>query len=136
MCFICIFSNMACKTTSSFSADDLSEFMDLAKTLSIVDFTFGKKYDKDSSQLKLFKVNYDTSDIEEFYFSISGFPLIRSRIDSVEKRKSEIFIKFKTTPSGWCKGIVYMLKEDEYLRKRAEVFIELEENLFYFEGKS
>lgn len=136
LCIICIFSNIACKATSDFSVDEISEFSELVKDLYIIDFTFGKKYAKDPSQLKLFKVNNNASDIEELFFSISKFPLVKNRINSVEKRKGEIFIKFKTMPSGWCKGIVYMVKEDKYLRKRAKVFIELDENLFYFEGKS
>ena len=100
------------------------------ESLNEIDFTFGKKNDKDPSLLKLFKVTYNPYHIEETFFSIND------KIFAIEKNKNEIFIKFKLVPSGWCSGIVYILNENEYLRKRADVFIQLGENLYYFEGKS
>ena len=136
MCISCMFSNVSCKTTSVFKSDEIFEFSRLGKALKEIDFTYGKKYDSNSSQLKLFKIIYNPYQTKEFYFSIKEFSLINSRIYAVEKNENEIFMKFKILPSGWCKGIVYMFEEDEYLRKRAEVFIQLDENLYYFEGKS
>ena len=136
MCISYMFSNVSCKTTSSFNSDEIFEFSKLGKCLKEIDFTYGKKYDSDSSQLKLFKVTYNPYQIKESYFSIKNFSLIKGRIKAVEKNKNEVFIKFKIVPSGWCTGIVYMFEDDEYLRKRAEVFIQLGENLYYFEGKS
>lgn len=136
ICLCCIINNISCKTTSIFKSDEISEFSMLGKALKEIDFTYGKKYDSDSSQLKLFKIIYNPYQTKEFYFSIKEFSLINSRIKAVEKNENEIFMKFKILPSGWCKGIVYMFEEDEYLRNRAEVFIQLDENLYYFEGKS
>ena len=59
MCISCMFSNVSCKTTSIFNSDEISEFSMLGKALKEIDFTYGKKYDSDSSQLKLFKIIYN-----------------------------------------------------------------------------
>ncbi len=131
-----IFANISCRTTSHFTSDEIAEFSSLAKSLNEIDFTYGAKYKEYPHQLKLFKVIQTPYHEEESFFSLKDFPLINGKIFAVEKQEKEIFIKFKIVLSGWCTGIVYMFEEDEYLRNRAEVFIELDENVFYFEGKS
>lgn len=136
LCSFFVVTNLPCKTLPNFTIDEISEFSLLVKSLSIIDFTFGKKCKKEPTQLNLFKVNEDTSDTGEFYFSISEYPRINKMISAVEKSENEIFIKFAVTPSGWCRGIVYMFVDDEFLRNRAEVFIQLDDYLFYFEGKA
>lgn len=87
-------------------------------------------------ELKLYKITYEPFDCEELFFSLEAYSLTRNKIRYVRKREDEIFIEFAATISGWSKAIVYMKEEDESLINRAEVFIKLGENLYYFEGKS
>ncbi len=119
-----------------FSEGELSEYFDLCIALDRVDFTYGKKYSEDPLTLKLYKVTHEPFDLKELFFSLEPYSLTRNKIRYVRKRKDEIFIEFAATISGWCKAIVYMKEEDESLINRAEVFIKLGENLYYFEGKS
>ena len=133
---LCCIIPISCWSMPKFSEDELSEYLDLCVVLEKVDFTYGKRYRENPMALKLYKITYEPLNTEDFLFSIESYPRTRNKIKYVRKRKSEIFIEFAATISGWCKAIVYMPEEDEYLIRRAEVFIKLSENLYYFEGTS
>ncbi|WP_191013911.1 hypothetical protein [Treponema zioleckii] len=45
-----------------------------------------------------------------------------------------MFLEFAAAPSGWGRGIIY-LKNQNDIKNRAEVFIHLKDELYYFEGK-
>ncbi|WP_191017011.1 hypothetical protein [Treponema zioleckii] len=83
--------------------------------------------------MKLYKVKENFS-LEEDFFSIEDFPLVENKIKFVEKEKSSVFLKFAGAPSGWGRGIIY-LKNQNDIKNRAEVFIHLKDELYYFEGK-
>ena len=133
---LCCIIPISCWSMPKFSESELSEYFDLCVALDKVEFTYGKKYRKSPMVLKLYKVTYEPFDCEELFFSLEPYSLTRNKIKYVRKRKHEIFIEFAATISGWSNAIVYMKEEDESLINRAEVFIKLGENLYYFEGKS
>ena len=133
---LCCIIPISCWSMPKFSEGELSEYFDLCVALDKVEFTYGKKYRESPMELKLYKVTYEPFDCEELFFSLEAYSLTRNKIKYVRKRKDEIFIEFAATISGWSKAIVYMKEEDESLINRAEVFIKLGENLYYFEGKS
>ncbi len=130
---LCCFIPLSCRTMPKFTENELSEYLDLCLALEKVDFTCGSN--RNLSELELAKVLNDPFRIEKSYFSIKSFSSIREKIRSVSKDKNSIFIIFLEVPSGWCSAVVYMPQEDEYLIKRAELFIKLDENLYYFEGE-
>lgn len=133
---LCCFMSISCRTMPKFEESELSEYFDLCMALDKVDFTYGKKYSENPLALKLYKVTHEPFGVKELYFSIEPYLLTRKKIKAVQKAKKEIYIIFASTISGWCKAVVYMPEEDEYLIRRAEVFVKLGENLYYFEGES
>ncbi len=132
---LCCLISISCRTMPKFEENELSEYFDLCMTLDKVDFTYGKKYRENPLTLKLYKVTHEPFELKELFFSLEPYSLTRNKIKAVQKAKKEIYIKFASSISGWCKAIVYMPEEDEYLIRRAEVFIKLGENLYYFEGE-
>lgn len=138
--FLLISLSFSCKSTPVFSQEEIAEYKRLALSLKDVDFTFGKKYKEDPSNIKMFKVEQDSFSVtglpSESYFSLEDFPLINKKVRFVQKEKQAIFIQFSASISGWCSGIVYMIEDDPYLIRRAEVLNELDSDLYYFEGKS
>ncbi len=133
---LCCIIPISCWSMPKFSEVELSEYLDLCVALEKVDFTYGKKYRENPMALKLYKVIHEPFELKELFFSLEPYSLTRNKIKAVRKTKKEIYIEFVTTISGWCKAIVYMPEEDEYLIRRAEVFIKLGENLYYFEGEA